>query len=522
MTPPGVPNNLDNKLEGGSNDLSHVLFRLNETRWPGDTTDPTRPSLYESIVGASSEEPKLVGVKNNGALASNLEAQLIGNCGTELGGGVGDVSHAVSASGGTVFFTTRACAGAPPVNEVYARLEGSKTVAISEPSLSVPGRECTGVCREDENEENGHTRSPGAFQGASEDGSKVFFTTEQPLLDSDTDTTSDLYEAEITSAGIQKLIQVSNGDSSDATPGSGARVLGVSAISNDGARVYFAAEGVLTTTENGHGEKATEGVPNLYMVEPASGDTTFIATLLPSDSGDWEPGTTSVKLTPDGRFLVFGSAGQLFEYDSQTGAVVSVASNGFDPFVSNDGSYVFFQSTAALTPRAVNSGGFHVYEYHRGQLSLISDGVDVQGQGAGLVGIDASGENVFFTTVDPLVPQDTDAEVDVYDARIGGGFPVPVASVGCSGEGCQGALSASPSFGVPGSVSVPGGANVPPPPGPVVKPKAKPLTRAQKLARALQACRPKHNKHRRAICEAQARKKYGPTHKAKKANRRVK
>ena len=53
---------------------------------------------------------------------------------------------------------------------------------------------------------------------------------------------------------------------------------------------------------------------------------------------------------------------------------------------------------------------------------------------------------------------------------------------------------------------------------------AKPLTRAQKLANALKACKAKYkkSKKKRAACEKQARKSYGPIHKAKKTTRRVK
>jgi hypothetical protein len=51
------------------------------------------------------------------------------------------------------------------------------------------------------------------------------------------------------------------------------------------------------------------------------------------------------------------------------------------------------------------------------------------------------------------------------------------------------------------------------------KAKAKALTRAQKLAKALKACRKDHNKgQKRAKCEKQARARYG----AKKSNRRAK
>jgi hypothetical protein len=51
---------------------------------------------------------------------------------------------------------------------------------------------------------------------------------------------------------------------------------------------------------------------------------------------------------------------------------------------------------------------------------------------------------------------------------------------------------------------------------------SKPLTRAQKLAKALKECKKKKNKKKRAACKAQAKKKYGPIAKAKKTNRRGK
>ena len=66
--------------------------------------------------------------------------------------------------------------------------------------------------------------------------------------------------------------------------------------------------------------------------------------------------------------------------------------------------------------------------------------------------------------------------------------------------------------GVPGSVTFAGPGNL----GravPVV------LTRAQLFAKALKVCRTKRNKHKRGVCEAAARKRYGPVRKAKKAGK---
>src|ERR1700704_1876586 len=159
--PPGV---LESSLRfvGGSEDLRHALFFVHSAKpgleeehlWPGDTTNPDRrPSLYE-YAGTGLSEPSLVGVRNQTSLreAAKLEgktyinqaAELISNCGTVLGSfPEGDTYNAVGADGETVFFTSEECGGTPPVNEVYARIGGEMTIAISEPSMSVPGRDCT-------------------------------------------------------------------------------------------------------------------------------------------------------------------------------------------------------------------------------------------------------------------------------------------------------------------------------------------------------------------------------------------
>jgi hypothetical protein len=144
--------------------------------------------------------------------------------------------------------------------------------------------------------------------------------------------------------------------------------------------------------------------------------------------------------------------------------------------ISEDGSTVVFESSQALTAQA--HGGIHnVYLWRGGNVYLISDGTSadesvqrlVGGQYAGLVGIDASGQNVFFTTETHLVGQDGDDLSDLYDARIGGGFPAPKVNA-CSGEACQGALSGLLAPVMPGSLSPGGVGNVTPPPAPSAKP----------------------------------------------------
>lgn len=577
---------------GASSDLSHILFTINGggPLWPGDATEAgsgkNNTSLYE-YVGTGDARPELVGV--------NAEGDLISVCQTSLGSEKGgDVYNAVSATGDTVFFTAQSgCAEkpAPEVNELYARLDGVQTVAVSEPSAA----QCE-VCAT-------VIKAPAEFAGASEDGSKVFFLTEQELFAGTS--TMNLYEYDFDVPGARKVVRVSIGAP---TP----EVQGVARVSEDGSHVYFVAKGVLTTEPRGGGcvEKClpTPGANNLYVFERdaahAAGRVAFIATLsseteselhakdaeCPSeekeeceerlerefnrrnaaDREDWQTvDDRPVQATADGRFVVFQSAAdltagdtsekpQIFEYDAATEELVraSIGQAGYasgdanaaksgsritvqlygqrsEPAaattglaVSGDGSTVLFTTTAALTAEAeaaAEAGATSVYEYRsterisHGNVYLISDGVNTLP--ANPIGLDESGDDAFFETADALVPQDVDTQYDVYDARVGGGFPASMSPTVCKGEACQGALPVPPPVGAPASASVPAGGNLPPlaapPRAATPAPKVKPLTRAQKLAQALRACKRKP-KRKRAACKKQARKRYAA--KAKKAS----
>jgi hypothetical protein len=525
----------DGALVGWSQDLSHAILSYSKHLWTPDTTEEGS-SLYE-LIGIGNAQPMLVGLDGNG--------KLISNCGIDLGGVTGHSSrhNAVSASGNTVFFTAVKCGSSLPVNELFARIDNgqsdARTIAISEPSKKV-GSGPAGDCEACDTEPL--VLKPANFEGASLDGSKAFFTTEQPLLGGDS--TLNLYEYDFQAPAGERVVRVSGGDSTVSVPA--AEVQGLVATSEDGSHVYFVAHGVLTSTPNGRGQMAHLGAENLYVFErdaqyPA-GRTVFVADLSESDERLWRDGAADA--TPDGRFLVFTSttghltpddtstAAQVFEYDAQTGSIlrVSIGQDGYndngntsvagasilapgysqasDPTaywsnlsVSADGSYVFFQSGDGLTPRALDRKllseecktpqvseeafchpplfekyevlleelGFltktyinNIYEYHDGNVYLISDGRDVSeapnsGSNVELLGTDASGADVLFTTVDSLVSQDTDTNLDIYDARVDGGFPAPVSPPECSGDGCQGAVSAAPILLSPGSEFQAGG-----------------------------------------------------------------
>jgi DNA-binding beta-propeller fold protein YncE len=193
-------------------------------------------------------------------------------------------------------------------------------------------------------------------------------------------------------------------------------------------------------------------------------------------------------------------------------------------YLANDGR-LFFNSSAGLVPHDVN-GQFDVYEYEPSAtgscgpeaacVALMSSGLD----GGETTFLDASseGDDVFFLTQAKLSPHDTDPANDVYDAHVCTAAPDCPALASSSpppcltSDACRAAPSPQPDiFGAPSSSTFSGAGNLSP------RPPAKPrvLTRAQQLARALKACRTKHNKRQRAKCEAQARKRYGPPHKSK-------
>jgi len=210
--------------------------------------------------------------------------------------------------------------------------------------------------------------------------------------------------------------------------------------------------------------------------------------------------------------------------------------------MSGNGSYVFFQTPLALTPAAANNtevgrlctlgieteGGEcklskspvyanNVYEYHwtgnpaDGNTYLISSGKDEgtfhEGKAVHLIGTDVTGANVFFTTSQELVPSDTDTQEDIYDARVGGGFPeTSNGSAGSCGAGCERPLAPEPQFMSAASATWPAGENVAPPAVPRLK--ARPRSTAQKLASELKACRRKRKGAPRRRCERAAHRRF--------------
>jgi hypothetical protein len=220
-----------------------------------------------------------------------------------------------------------------------------------------------------------------------------------------------------------------------------------------------------------------------------------------------------------------------------------------DPTMSDDGGLVFFESPVGLTPGALNDvpvkenpGVFaeNIYEWEAdgaqpsegaaacgepaGCVWLISDGRDVtersNNSSSELFGVDSSGRNVFFETADQLVAGDTDSQMDMYDARVGGGFEaavevapseVCVSLVTCHPGGPEHPVFEGLTTVAPGSGNFVGGVVDESGEGP--RPPAKhgggvSVSAARALAKRLAACRLKHGKGVRVACERAARAVY--------------
>jgi hypothetical protein len=177
--------------------------------------------------------------------------------------------------------------------------------------------------------------------------------------------------------------------------------------------------------------------------------------------------------------------------------------------MSSDGRFVFFTTEQALVPQDTN-GLADVYEYDAdtGQLALLSSGTGEAG--SWFEDASADGSNVFFLTAQKLTGWDTDTLIDLYDARIDGGYPEPVPPpVPCDGDACQGVPSALPSFNTASGFTGLGNQRAE---TTTVRKKAKKKAKAK-----AKRVKGHHNKKRRG---RQARGKHAVRSRAGKSNRR--
>ncbi len=490
-------------LVGASADFSHVVFESVEPLTPNATANAGSdiPNLYESTNGVL----RLVGVLSDGTAAPSSQA------GQGLSQSVPHYApHAISRDGARIEFTdnsaTRNASGA-----LYQRVNGSSTIALSasERTDCADHDPCSGT---PEIDPQGAT--PAKYWNASADGSRIFFTSPEKLTDDDTNSSADLYMYDTSGAPGHHLTRVSvDGEPSDAVDD----VLGVIGVSDDGASVYFVAHGQLVA-----GAPRLGSADGIYLSR--AGGLSYIGQL--TSSGDLhndlpdnyaiDGNRLAARVSPNGDHLLFtatsdpttgvpnggcgGGCAELYVFSASNGGRLACAScapgvpmttpasdmdrtgtggsstgSHLSHALSDDGAHVFFTTAAPLVSGDVN-GKSDAYEYdiRSGTAHLLSSGKDPSD--SYFMDASADGSDAYFVTRQQLVGWDRDQSIDLYDARIDGGFPnPPTATPGCSGDTCQGAVTNSPSAQSPSSTSFTGPGNVhPSKPKPKAK-KAKPV-----------------------------------------------
>jgi hypothetical protein len=132
-------------------------------------------------------------------------------------------------------------------------------------------------------------------------------------------------------------------------------------------------------------------------------------------------------------------------FTQQAGNGASQATSHLQHALSDDGRYVFFTSGERLVPEDRNGATRDAYAYDSaiGGPLLISSGKSTDDSFFLDAGVD--GRDAFFATRERLLGWDVDSAYDIYDARVGGGFPEPTPpGVECVADACQGAAGTVP------------------------------------------------------------------------------
>jgi hypothetical protein len=326
--------------------------------------------------------------------------------------------EAASNDGSRVFFRTDARLVAADTDnsvDIYQRSGGATTLISTGPN-------------------GGNGAHNAFFEGASQDGSRVFFTTDEQLVTTgtpaDTDSSTDIYER---SAGVTTLI------STGPDGGNGAHTALFEGASADGSRVFFdTSEKLVTGGTPADGDTQADvyqrsaGVTTLISTGPNGGNGANDATFAGASSdGSRVFFTTAEKLVTTGTPADTDSSGDVYERSGSTTTLISVGPNGgnganpaFFTHASSDGSRVLFTTAEQLvttgTPKDTDSQ-LDIYQRAAGATTLISTGPNGGNGGneAFFRGASADGSRVFFTTDESLTTTDGDTSVDVYQRAAG-------------------------------------------------------------------------------------------------------
>jgi hypothetical protein len=268
------------------------------------------------------------------------------------------------------------------------------------------------------------------FDGISEDGIVVFFSTAESLVEEDEDHSRDVYERN-TVTGETSL--VSGGSPVCAPCGNGEMPVTFVGASPTGSKVFFTTSESLTEVD-------ADGAGDVYARDPSAAAPALVT---PGGSAP----TTFLGASTDGSQIVFATTDKLSVADSDsesdiyerdlgagTTRLVSVIGICPDPLAAEEcapvyrstaaGGGVFFETKAQL---AIGDGddSQDVYRWSplTGTAELISTGSEAEeGKGefdAVFAGLAAGGNTVFFESAERLSSSDGDHSRDIYERTSG-------------------------------------------------------------------------------------------------------
>jgi hypothetical protein len=513
--PQGIPGTapFEMELQGVSDDGTHTVFRSNSKIKLANGTLAGPSQVFEAVRGVGL---RLVCRLPGGSPGAPLNGKCTAGTNSSESPDTRGVSAtgAVSTDGERIYWTDSDFGD----GRLYVRIGGAQTEDVSKAA-------------EDEAGSDGSF-----FWGASSDGGKAVFTTGGKLYEFTLagKTTTMLAEGALGVMGMSKDASRIYFASSKALAGSGANSEG-----------DVAAEGKpnLYLHETGEGGGRTTFVAMLAPGDPTIQGASPLAK---------EPRNRNARVSPDGAHAAFPSlaaltgydnadvdtgeaAKELYVYDAEAGKLSCASCNpsGARPVsliavsgrfaarippyetqlhplraLSDDGTRLVFESPDRLAPRDSN-GAIDIYQWeapgagtcaqsspsfsiqNEGCVSLISSGdspIDSR-----LVEVTPDGGNVFFATLSSFLPQDYGL-IDIYDARVDGGLPVPPEPPApCEGDSCHNP-SAAPVQPTPASSAVRGHKKAPTKKHPH---KGCPKGKRAVGAKGRRHCVPKHKRHRR-------------------------
>jgi hypothetical protein len=381
-----------------------------------------------------------------------------------------NVDHAISADGSRIFWSDES-------GRVYVRIDGEETVKVDD---------------------------PGRFLTASSDGSKV-------LLDDGCIYSLETEECEAELSGAPEAFLGILGASEDLSRVYFVDTEALAPGAQPGS--CESASTASGKAEEGEGKVPAGTGCNVYVYDDGSVALVATLRELDNNTaengkyGSWKasPSNRTAQVTSDGGYLAFTSFVRLGEYDNRV-AQGEECRKGFPPTCQEVYEYdlgtdslrcvscnpsgqrplglsnlslikstvtggsllqpenlladgrVFFESQDVLSPADTNGRVLDVYEWTPGGIggceraagcvALISSGHAPDD--SMFLNSTPSGNDVFLVTREQLLPRDKDDQLDVYDARVGGGI-AEVIVPSCAGEACRGAASSPPAAETPGT-----------------------------------------------------------------------